>query len=144
MARMSYETMMSTNKRTGLRLVGGQTRQEVKMTLVNLTAHRIVIFDSQDGNINVITIEPSGSIARVAQIVEADAPVDGIPVVRSRYGEVTGLPDPQPGTYYIVSAMVAQAVAGRPDVLSPDTGPDSALRDEEGRITGVRRLMRIG
>jgi hypothetical protein len=36
--------------------------------------------------------------------------------------------------------MVA-AKSGRRDVVSPDTGPESAVRDPGGRIVGVKRFQ---
>jgi hypothetical protein len=37
---------------------------------------------------------------------------------------------------------VAGRLRGRPDVFSPGTGPrDGAIRDKQGRITGVTRLI---
>jgi hypothetical protein len=67
--------------------------------------------------------------------------VDGIsvPVNRTQFGVVTGLPDPQPDTIYIVSAVVAQAVPDRPDVFIVD----DAVRDEQGRIIGARALAHV-
>lgn len=54
-----------------------------------------------------------------------------------------GLPAPRPGTYYLVSTLLAAAHPERPDLLAPATGPDDdALRDADGRITGVTRLRR--
>jgi len=55
--------------------------------------------------------------------------------------------DPEPGLVYIVSAMVGAALreagVSRPDVLCPGTGPqDGAIRDPEGRIQAVTRLIR--
>jgi hypothetical protein len=38
---------------------------------------------------------------------------------------------------------VAQAVAGRDDVVAPDTGPESVVRDAEGKIIGVRRFQKF-
>ena len=60
------------------------------------------------------------------------------------FGEIQNLPEPQPETLYIVSALVGAALKGaREDVLLPGTGPqDSAVRDTEGRIVAVTRLVR--
>jgi len=109
---------------------------------VNLTPHAIVLMD---GTGEVLErVEPSGQVARVGsrpgrQIAEyAGCPVHAAPVV----GGVEGLGEPVGGVLYIVSAMVASAVVGRPDVVSPGTGPaDGAVRDAGGRILGVTRLI---
>jgi len=107
--------------------------------LVNLTPHPVVL--ALEGEERVIP--PSGGVARVSTTTEVIGTLDGVPVVRTRIGQVIGLPEPEVGTVYIVSSLVAQAAAamGRDDVLAPDTGPDSAVRDADGRIVAVRRLQ---
>ncbi|MEM2991102.1 MAG: hypothetical protein QXQ02_07975, partial [Halobacteria archaeon] len=66
-----------------------------------------------------------------------------IPVVKTTYGEVLDLPEPEPGVFYIVSGVVLSAVGdSRQDLLAPDTGPASVVRDGDGKIVGVRRLRR--
>jgi hypothetical protein len=67
--------------------------------------------------------------------------VDGItvPVNRTQFGAVTGLPEPQPDTIFVVSALVAQAVPDRPDVFIVD----DAVRDEQGRVIGARALAHV-
>jgi len=108
------------------------------MRLVNLTPHEIrVVKDDCE-----VIIPPSGGVARVKTEQVEVGSIDGIPVVKTEFGEVEGLPDPEPNTIYIVSSIVAQAVAGeREDVVAPDTGP-TAIRDENGRIVAVRRFQR--
>jgi len=90
-----------------------------------------------------VTIPPSGQVARCATSrVQVDTvTVDGItvPVNQTRFGEVSGLPDPQPDTIFVVSAVVAQAVPHRPDVFIVD----DAIRDEQGRIIGARALAHV-
>lgn len=112
------------------------------MKLVNLTPHAITLMPmGPDGP--SVTI-PSSGVARCAtnrvQIDTVNMIGITIPVNRTQFGEVDGLPDPQPDTFYVVSALVAQAVAGiRDDVLIVD----DAVRDEQGRIIGARALARI-
>lgn len=110
--------------------------------IVNLTPHALNIMpEGPEGP--TVTIPPSGIVARCATSrVQVDTvTVDGIavPVNRTQFGAVTGLPDPQPGTIYIVSAVVAQAVPERPDVFIVD----DSVRDESGRIIGCRALARV-
>lgn len=111
-------------------------------TLINLTPHTINLISDADA----IAI-PSSGVARTTATPGALGAIDGIPVPvaeRTTYGEVVGLPDPQEGVFYIVSAIVGAALKGtRDDVLCPGTGPqDGAVRDEAGRIIGVTRLVR--
>jgi glyoxylate utilization-related uncharacterized protein len=112
------------------------------MNIVNLTPHKItVITEDEDRNPYVYEFLPSGTVARVSSTQTVVKQIENIPIVKTQFGEVEGLPDPQPDTIYIVSSLVAQALSGkRDDVVSPDTGP-TAYRDEEGRITAVRRFQ---
>lgn len=112
------------------------------MRLVNLTPHVINII-GPDGN-PLISIPPSGDVIRVEIQSEELPPLEGIPIVRAGIIRlVDPLPAPQADTIYIVSTLVAQEAAklGRYDFFAPDTGPESVVRDENGRIIGVRRLQ---
>lgn len=109
--------------------------------MMNLTPHNVDIHGDEGF---VITVQPSGTLARVAEQRESATPVQigsdisglYIPVSRATYGEVTGLPEPDGETIYIVSAQVAQQCAGRQDVFYP--GP--AIRDDQGRQIGCHGL----
>jgi hypothetical protein len=111
------------------------------MEFINLTTHEIVIYDEEGKNV-ILRIPPSGKIARVATDSKIVGRINGIPVRKTTYGEIIDLPDPKPGVVYLVSTVLLMALKekgmNRPDVLSPDTTPDSAVRDEQGRIIGVR------
>lgn len=112
------------------------------MRIINLTPHALN-FMPQGPDGPVVTIPPSGQVARCAvNRVQVDTvTVNGItvPVNRTQFGAVTDLPDPQPDTIYIVSAVVAQAVPERQDVFIVD----DTVRDEQGRIIGARALAHI-
>jgi len=94
------------------------------------------------------TLPPSGIIARckvdreevdIFILEDIDDWDITIPVVKTRFGEVEGLPEPEEGTVYIVSNLVAQAVPDREDVFFPD----DLVRDENGNIIGCRALGKI-
>jgi len=106
--------------------------------LKNLTPHAIHV-RTERGD---YTFSPSGQVARVAVTQEVIGDVVGIPIVKSAFGEVEGLPEPQPDTMYIVSTIVAQAVSGRADVVAPDTGA-TAIRGADGRIEAVVRFQKF-
>lgn len=107
------------------------------MTIINLTPHAITFLD---GNNSVLaTIEPSGVVARASQTRERVSEVNGIVVNQCSYGAVTGLPDPQPETIYLVSALTAQACRDRNDVFITD----DAVRNESGQIIGCRAIAHI-
>ena len=71
--------------------------------------------------------------------------IEGVPTFgRTVYGKVEGLPEPEPDTIYLVSALVGgrPEIQGRDDVFIPGTGPkDGAVRTAEGQIYAVTRLV---
>ena len=107
------------------------------MQIVNLTPHSITFVD--DAGNTVLTVEPSGQVARCSVTREKIGEINGIPVNKSRFGKVENLPEPAEGTIYIVSALTAQAVPEREDVFIVD----DAVRDEQGRIIGCRALAHV-
>lgn len=118
---------------------------KTKMKLVNLTPHPIRLVGETE-----VEIGPSGLVARVKAVTETVGEVvldDGtkFPIVRTKFEGLEGLPDPEPDTFFVASTLVAQAASrlGRHDILAPDTGPESAIRDADGKIVGVRRLQQF-
>jgi hypothetical protein len=108
------------------------------MQFINLTPHTINVYRGDD----VILSIPSSGYCRVATTQESVGELDGIPVVKTRYGEVEGLPPPKKGTTYIVSAMALQVVGHCwNDVVAPNTSPESAVRNDKGEIIGVRSFV---
>ncbi len=103
------------------------------MAFVNLTPHAIVVVVPS----GTTTIPASGTLARCKTVNVPVGEVDGVPVGRVTYGDVEGLPAPQEGTYYVVSALVRAAVPGRSDVLSPG----DLVRDAAGQVVGCRGLV---
>lgn len=106
--------------------------------LINLTPHVLNIAD-EAGNITTSLLS-MGSARVESKSIPVD-PIDGIPVNETVFGDVSGLPEAQEGTYYIVSQIVIAAAPDRNDLLRPDTGP-TCLRDPDGRIIAVRSLTR--
>lgn len=102
--------------------------------IINLTPHTVNIV--RDGKI--FASYPSEGVARVATENKIVAEIDETPVYKTAYGETLNLPSIAPGKIYIVSMVVAMANKGRPDLISPNTAPDSAVRDETGNIIGVK------
>jgi len=89
-------------------------------------------------------VESSGVVVRVETTQEIVGNIDGVPVVRTVFNNVT-LPEPQDGVVYIVSTVVLQALQQmgicRDDLVAPDTGPQSAVRDGTGQIVAIRRFQ---
>lgn len=100
------------------------------MKLVNLTPHTINVQG---------TVLPSEGVARLesCEVLLDELDFDGVPfavpLYRQKYGEVTGLPEPQPLTVFIVSALVANALKGKRSDL---VYPARLVRDAQGRVTG--------
>jgi hypothetical protein len=105
------------------------------MEYVNLTPHMINVHTPE----GVRDIPPSGDVARVSSTSELVGFLDGIPLFRTVYGEVTGLPAPRDGEVFVVSGMVAGRVS-REDVFSPG----NLFLDEAGRPIGCEGLRVSG
>lgn len=108
-------------------------------TFINLTPHDITIYGNNKEVIR--TIPASGTLARIETKTERVGEIDGIPLMQTFTGNVSGIAEPQEEVYQIVSMPVAQVLSGRADILAPDTG-SGAVRDESGRILGTLRLTR--
>ena len=96
---------------------------------INLTPHTV--------NIGSKEIKPSGQVARCQEISEVKGYFAGVQMINRAYGEVKDLPESQPATVYIVSAMVRMALPDRWDLASPG----DLIRDEKGQITGCENLV---
>ena len=108
------------------------------MKIINLTPHDVKIFHNGQERV----FPNSGVVARVTSKSEFSHSVNGLPVHKTIYGDVENIPKHQDGVIYIVALLVAQVLAGtRADIVCPDTGPDSAVRDNKGLIVGVKRFM---
>lgn len=109
---------------------------KITARVVNCTPHAITVAG--------VTIPPSGVIPRVQEWVEQIAILASeggteIPLTRTRLGDLVGLPDPEPGTWYVVSRMTAEAAPEREDLLIPG----KQIRDDQGRICGAESLSRL-
>lgn len=95
------------------------------MQIINCTPHAITLNNGESFPI-------SGNVARVSSTFEAT----GKGFFKVAYGEVTGLPEAQKDTMYIVSSMVANATSRR-DVIVPATGHLDCIRNDKGQIVSV-------
>ena len=89
-----------------------------------MTPHPIMLNDGR-------TFQSEG-IARVSAVfsnIENDC-------CTQSFGEVVGLPEPEEGTMYIVSALVFGAT-DRKDVVAPATGHPLCVRNDKGQIISV-------
>lgn len=110
---------------------------------MNLTPHPITLH-GEDGA--MLEIPPTGEPARLEEyrqpLGSLEVGATRIPVVAKGLSNITGLPKPQAGVFYIVSLAVAQAIPEHPardDVLVVD----ELVRDAAGRVIGARALARV-
>lgn len=97
------------------------------MKFVNLTQHDLtIVLENGDG----LVLPASGEVTRVTFSTQQVDEVIGIPIFKTVYEpEVTGLPEPEDGTIFIVSSLAAQTVKRR-DVLAPT----KLIRDDDGQV----------
>lgn len=112
---------------------------------LNFTPHKItVVFDNDE------VVIPSSGIARLTtkpqvRLEDVSAQI-GLPIFTPQdFTGVTGLPTSESKfVNVIVSMPVAEYLHDTRwlgHIFSPDSGPDSAVRDADGNIKAVRRLV---
>lgn len=101
--------------------------------IINLTPHDLNICGRDNKIIQTI---PSSGIVRVIEKKEEFGDINGIPLVRKRFLESEGLPEPQIDTFYFVSIIVIQANPTRNDLITSS----ELVRDEKGRILGCKEF----
>lgn len=97
------------------------------MKFVNLTQHDLIIaFKNGDD----LVLPASGEVARVTFSTQQVDEVAGIPIFKTIYEpKITGLPEPEDETIFIVSSLAAQ-IAKRRDVLAPT----KLIRGNDGQV----------
>ena len=114
----------------------------MKMQIVNLTPHDAVIF-AQDGKTIIATIPASGNVARLEETTVSTGTVrhfeTEIEIFQKQFGQTEGLPEPQDGFLFFVSALVAQRNPSRGDLLIPARG----VRNQKGEMIGTIGLCRV-
>ena len=112
---------------------------KIEADVFNLTPHPITIDDGK----NKVTFQPMErevvNPPKVHMKVIGHDEVDGIRIRKIEPSTVTGVPEAEEGVLYIVSAMVAQALPTRTDLICPDT--QYANRDEKGFIVSVKGFV---
>nr|DAF27344.1 MAG TPA: hypothetical protein [Caudoviricetes sp.] len=113
---------------------------DIETRIINLTPHAINIVD-KDGN-KIVDL-PSEGEARAVQTNISIGSLGDIPLVKTEFGEPIGLPEPAENTFYVVSAITANAakIAGRTTddlLLTAET-----VRNEKNQIIGCRALAKI-
>lgn len=128
------------------------------MNIINLTPHSISLYSSSDVEEQIINnymtlvlkegaqplaVYPSQGVARATsrKVIIDRIEVNGvqIPVHHTAFGKAEGLPPATYDTYYIVSALTAQACPDRTDLIIVD----STVRDNNGRIVGCTAFGKV-
>lgn len=113
----------------------------MKYQLVNLTGHKLSLTDG-----SVIKTLPSQGRARVVSEseplgeVEIDEFNKTLPITALYEQTILYLPEPEEGTLYIVSGIVASAASERDDVVAPG----QLLRTENGRVIAAQGFVKPG
>ena len=128
------------------------------MEIINLTPHQVSLYSTSDctevqqGSYKSLVLRegaqalatyPSMGVARAtaSKAVVDQLEIGGqvVAINATTYGKPEGLPDAVEGTYYIVSALTAQAAKSRHDLLIVD----GTVRDGDGRICGCTAFGRV-
>lgn len=124
--------------------------------IINLTPHEVTVYSSMDcilseGKLFLreeeeettpqpLRVYPAADVpARVVFDWEADGVADGVCIMRWNPREISGLPGPNPGIWYIVSRIFAQACPGRSDLIIPG----DMVRDKSGAVVGYINFTRL-
>ena len=103
--------------------------------LVNLTPHMVRVF-SPSGKL-LLTIPPSGTVARLKNRDGQELILPGgVRLIKTHFGDPEGLPDPEPGVFFIVSSMtrLSPQCVTRDDLISPR----DLVRDTKGNVIGCK------
>ena len=118
----------------------GEKRIKMTTQLINLTPHDIVFVDGD--NNPVLTVAPSGQLARVSvktvPVGELNVMGVKIPITTSSFGDVTGLPDEEDGTAFIVSLAVINALHKQGINRSDLYIPNESIRNDKGQVIGCK------
>lgn len=122
--------------------------------LVNLTPHPVTILSPECAEYNARTrsyqlkgepqvlfqlpADKALPLPRVSTEEVELSEVQGVPTISVQYGEIENLPEQEEGTFFVVSALAANAARerGRKDVLVPAR----MVREADGRIVGCLAL----
>lgn len=107
--------------------------------MLNRTEHDVKVYNTVGAIIPDKVLEKyHGEPIRVSCESRKVDTIEGVDIYENVYGEVTGLPEFKEGVYYVVSAMVRQALPHRKDLLSPG----QLIRNEQGQPIGCLGLVR--
>lgn len=123
--------------------------------IINCTPHDVAIYSTSDcymcdGFLFLVdggkgspqpflTYPAAKESARVTFVQKPAGMADGVLIFRWIPDEIVNLPEPEPGTYYIVPKMVAQAYPERTDLIFPGT----LVFDADDNVAGCIDFSRV-
>jgi hypothetical protein len=120
-----------------------ETAKKEPMKLINLTTRTIRIYDL-DGLELLYELPTTPPAPSVIANIETVMTINNVSVVRHTFTLLDDLPPSKSGVIYVVGWPVIQAMIDqgitRDDVVAPDTGRGSAVRDQNGNILGVKQF----
>lgn len=105
-----------------------------KARIINKTPHDVVILAINGDEIK--RFRPVGPTLRLNVEIKKVDMLGRIPITKTRWKEVQGLPIYDEDVYYIVSQLIKAFLPHRKDLLIPA----EIVRDEKRRILGCRSL----
>lgn len=105
------------------------------MKIINKTPHDVNVVDEKN-NVLRTYLRSDSQIRISSQIKRVGFADDETPLTVTEYGEAYGLPEYVDGVYYIVSALVKNALPERSDLLIPA----EQVRDGAGMVIGCKSL----
>lgn len=110
----------------------------LEKNIINLTPHTVSIVN---GDGETIAQFPSTGLARVASTETVIGMINGIiPLTRTEYGAVEGLPEENGNDIFVVSRVVLNAVREAGVVRSDLVVPGLQVRNEAGLVVGAKAL----
>ena len=107
------------------------------MKYVNLTSHPIHLVDERGNSIKIIT--PSGLVARMNDKKKKSCNINGVNIYELQESYITGLPEEDKNTIYIVSQIILRAIGNkRKDICTPL--PISRYRKKTKAASGLYRI----
>lgn len=110
------------------------------MKIINLTPHTINIVDEAGNKIADLLSEGE---ARAVQKNVSLGNLGDIPLVKTEFGEPIGLPEPSENTFYIVSAITANASKAAGRITDDLLLTAETVRNEKNQIIGCKALAKI-
>ena len=103
----------------------------------NRTPHEVRIYADPQDTSPLAVVPPCGEVARIKMQTTLKGVVHHVPLFHTQPGAITGLPEPDGETGYLVSMQVRLAAPERADLFSPG----ELIRDKNGQPLGCVGLV---